>query len=252
MEKVRGSFQGIGNIVRFNWHFYVLAIAFILALLMADLYVESSFSIFVYLFCVLIFVTIIVSLIISHYVYDLSNLYDLTWLGTSSQPDTVVNIHAGFDETSELLKGKFPNCKLHVFDFYDPSKHTEVSIKRARRAYPPYPETRQIKTSEIPLGSRSVDAVFLILAAHEIRNEIERVLFFKELHRVLTENGQILVVEHLRNSPNFLAYTVGFFHFHSYSTWKRTFKRAELNVLKEGTITPFLRIFTLSKNGISS
>ena len=137
----------------------------------------------------------------------------------------MVNIHAGFDETSILLSTKFPDAELIVFDFYDPEKHTEVSIKRARKAYPSYPNTKKIITSTIPLGDSCADKIFVTLAAHEIRDDNERIIFFKELYRILKTGGQIFVTEHHRDLYNFIAYTIGFFHFHSYSTWTNTFRR---------------------------
>ena len=59
------------------------------------------------------------SLLVSWYVYDLSNLYKLSWLFPNNDNIKIVNIHAGFDETSVLLSAKFPNAELIVFDFYD-------------------------------------------------------------------------------------------------------------------------------------
>ena len=45
----------------------------------------------------------------------------------------ITNINAGFDETSYILDDKFPNATIKAFDFYDAEKHTEASIKRARK-----------------------------------------------------------------------------------------------------------------------
>ena len=48
-----------------------------------------------------------------------------------------------------------------------------------------------------------------------LATETERTLFFKELHRILKREGELVIVEHLRDLPNFLAYTIGFFHYWS-------------------------------------
>ncbi len=97
-------------------------------------------------------------------------------IGTGKQ---LVNINAGFDETSLLLKEKYPDSDLIVFDFYDPVKHTEISIERARKAYPQFPGTTKISTNNIPLKDNSADYIFLLLAAHEIRNDEERIDVFQ-------------------------------------------------------------------------
>ena len=106
---------------------------------------------------------------------------NLSWLDKfiPNENKIIININAGFDETSELLQAKYPNAALEVFDFYDPAKHTEVSIKRARKAYPPYKGTKQIITSSLPLQNNSVDNIFVIaFSAHEIRNDEDRITIF--------------------------------------------------------------------------
>ncbi|MCX6182619.1 MAG: class I SAM-dependent methyltransferase [Bacteroidetes bacterium] len=244
MEGLRKPFQGITNIIRFNWHFYVLSFVLLVVQLSFHYYFSS----------VLITLPITISLVVSWYVYDVSNLYQLKWLDELKKEENnkILNINAGFDETSVLLKQKFPSAELIVFDFYDPEKHTEVSIQRARKAYPPFPNTQSIKTSSLPLSDHSVDKIFLTLAAHEIRSDEERSVFFNELRRVLTPQGQILVTEHLRDLPNFLAYNIGFFHFIPKASWKKNFKDAELNISKEIRITPFITTFILEKYGTAS
>jgi ubiquinone/menaquinone biosynthesis C-methylase UbiE len=191
-----------------------------------------------------------ISIVVSAYIYDFSDLYKLCWLKNVAPGEArIVNINAGFDETSTLLQAKFKKSKLLVIDFYNPEKHTEVSIKRARRAYPPFPGTQQVSTNDIPIQSGSVDTIFAILSAHEIRNDEERIIFFKEIERVMMATGQVIVTEHLRDTANFLAYNLGFLHFHSRATWQKTFHAAGLRLNKEIKITPFITTFILEKNG---
>lgn len=247
METLRKPFQGVRNIIRFNWHFYLLAV--IIGLVLGTLYSLGSSPWADYSLWALIFLaaTLISSLAVSTYVYDLSGLYSLNWIDRLKLGPlgTLVNVHAGFDETSRLLQWKYPRAECHILDFYTPEKHTEVSIKRARKAYPPHEDTLKISPEAIPLTAHSVHAIFALLTAHEIRNDAERVLFFKELARILTPGGKIVVLEHLRDMPNFLAYTLGFFHFHSKRTWMRTFTRANLQISQEIKKTPFLTLFVL-------
>src|SRR5690606_25188876 len=93
------------------------------------------------------------------------------------------------------------------------------------------------------------DKSIAIFSAHEIRNEKERVQFFKELNRTTKPTGQVLVTEHLRDWKNFLVYTIGFLHFYSRKTWLRTFEQADLTVKQEIKTTPFITTFILEKNG---
>ena len=249
MDTLRQPFQGVWNIVRFNWHFYVLIAAFLLCLYILNSNIPPQYNAYILLISALAIGTTVVSLLVSYYVYDVSNLYTLDWLKDNSNDLNIVNINAGFDETSALLVAKYPHAHLTVLDFYDAEKHTEVSIKRARKAYPPFPNTRTITTSHLNLGGNSADKIFLTLAAHEIRNDAERGVFFNELRRVLKPNGQIFVTEHLRDLPNFLAYNIGFFHFLSKANWYKTFAAANLKITKKQAITPFITLFILEKNG---
>ncbi len=253
MEKLRKRFQGTRNIIRFNWHYYVIAFIMVIVLQVSTIYLSENFAIYPSIFSFLIALTIIISLSVSCYVYDLSGLYQLNWLNNLNigEKSNVVNINAGFDETSDLLKNKFKFVNLTVLDFYDPKKHTEISIKRARRLYPTFPGTKQVCTSNLPLEDKSIDAVIVMFSAHEIRNFTERVKFFEELRRVIKSNGQVIVTEHLRDMANFLAYNIGFFHFHSKSTWIKTFESAGLTIHSETEYTPFITTFILKNHGVS-
>ncbi len=248
---IRKPFQGVLNIIRFNWHFYLGALfLFLLGILILPNLPISLHSLG-YSILGLAFIQTIVSLFVSWYVYDYSDLYQLNAL-TIHAPNSILNVNAGFDETSALVRGKHPNARLTVCDFYDPTLHTEISIQRARKAYPPFKGTIRIQTTCLPFTDSSFDAILAMLSAHEIRNQQEQIDFLKELHRVLTKNGRIYVTEHLRDTPNFLAYTIGFFHFHSRTTWISTFKKAGLVIEREVKSTPFITTFILKSNGTTS
>ncbi|AFM05037.1 methylase involved in ubiquinone/menaquinone biosynthesis [Bernardetia litoralis DSM 6794] len=247
--KQRKSYEGVWNIIRFNYHFYLLAIAALIILGCLSIFLTSDYSIFAVLILISTLITTLNSLLVSFYIYDISDLYKLNWLDkidkTSILNKKIINIHAGFDETSHLLAEKFPTAQLSVFDFYDAEKHTEISIKRARKVYAPYPKTKSIQTTNLSISDKSIDTIFLFLAAHEIRNSDERTQFFKELKRICKKTGQIILVEHLRDIPNFLAYTIGFLHFFSSDSWLKNFQEADLSLINRFKITPFITVFIL-------
>jgi SAM-dependent methyltransferase len=249
MENVRKPFQGVWNIIRFNWHFYTLATLAIVVLLIISAFLDLHFQYVTYFICIAIFVTTLLSLLASWYIYDLSGLYNFAWIQAENAKTFIVNVNAGFDETSAMLKTKFKLAHLEVFDFYNPAKHTEISIQRARKAYPPYPHTQSIQTDAFPLANEVADKVFVIFSAHEIRDTKERILFFKELARIVKLDGQIFITEHLRDLPNFLVYNLGFFHFYSKQSWLHIFRSAKLNIKQEIKLTPFLSTFVLEKDG---
>ncbi|SEG29165.1 class I SAM-dependent methyltransferase [Sphingobacterium lactis] len=248
MEIRRKPFQGVWNIVLFNWHFYVLAGIGFIGLAIGSLYLPDQLQVPALIAIILLVLGMFFSLAISHYIYDRSTLYELHWLPDQNDRK-LLNINAGLDETSAFIHSKYPSVGLTVCDFYNPQKHTEISIKRARSMYPPYQNTLSIPTDYLAFPNHTFDTIVAFLAAHEIRDERERILFFKELNRVAKANAKIYITEHLRDCPNFLAYTIGFFHFHSRATWMRTFHAAKFKVTDEIKSTPFISTFILQKNG---
>ncbi|MEO6233094.1 MAG: methyltransferase domain-containing protein [Ferruginibacter sp.] len=254
MALVRKRLQGITNIVRFNWHFYALSILVIFLLVLLRNFTSGPAYYFLNVLSWIICILTLISLFTSMYVYDISNLYTFNWLDKSyvQQNGDIVNINAGFDEISSLISEKYSPDNLHIFDFYDPKKHTEISIKRARNAYPPYIGTISINTTTLPVKDNSIDNIFLFLSAHEIRNEQEKNIFFKELNRIIKPTGKLIVTEHLRDVPNFIAYNIGFFHFFPKSGWLKVFNLSKFNIEQEIKITPFISSFILEKNAAST
>lgn len=247
MAPLRTPFQGVRNIVRFNWHFFALAAAGVGVGLLLAPWLPPAVRPLAYLGCIGMTLSTIASLGSSYYVYDRSPLYRLEWLARIRVPlgGTIVNVHAGFDETSVLLRAGLPDAKLRVLDFYDPVQHTEISIRRARRAYPPFPDTETVQTAALPLADASTDAIFALFAAHEIRAEAERTAFFRELRRALRPDGRIVVTEHLRDWSNFMAYSIGFLHFYSRPVWERVFAEANLRVVERIQDIPLVTTFIL-------
>jgi SAM-dependent methyltransferase len=250
----RKPFQGVYNIIRFNRHFYLIALSLLAVLLFFAFRYSGMVELTLYMISGLVAYTLAISLLASWYVYDASALYEFKWLQKLNYDsgNLVVNINAGFDETSSILVKKLDPGTFVVLDFYDPAKQTEISIKRARKAYPPYPGTQPMSIERLPLENESADTIFLIFAAHEIRKKEEQIIFFKELNRVLKTDGNIIVVEHLRDLANFTVYTIGFFHFYSKSFWRTIFRTTNFSISDEFKFTPFVSTFILEKNGITS
>ena len=251
MAPLRKPLQGVGNVVRFNWPFYLVANG--AALVLAGLWLAGPSLLRPYaaLLLALALLPLLLSLLITAYIYDFSGLYQFRWLAEKvPAPAAMLTLSAGFDEISAPLAQQYPTASLLAADFYDAARHTEPSIQRARRAYPPYPSTRAVDTrAALPLANDSIDLAVAFLAAHEIRDAAERAAFFQEIARVLAPAGTLVVTEHLRDPANFLAYTIGFLHFHSRRAWLATFRAAGLRVEREVKITPFITSFFLRKNG---
>jgi len=207
------------NIVLFNWPLYVVALLLAVACTIAVL----IFPLPIWLVMLLLAGAsgaayfLVVSLAVSYIIYDQSPLYRWMWVKDvlTIAPLRIANIHAGFDESSEALRSLFPQASLVIVDLYDPKRMTEPSIARARRLRPTKQSTLPADPGAIPLAESSCDAVFLLFAAHEIRDAQERLRLFGEVSRILTPGGIVLLVEHRRDLANFLAFGPGFLHFYS-------------------------------------
>ena len=246
MEIKRRKFQGVLNILSFNRHFYVFGLV-ALALIIASYLLFHWPALLFWIVIAAFLYGLIMPLLVSAYVYDFSGYYDFNWLKEykiqDSEAKQILNINAGFDETSFIIKNIFPKSDLRVFDFYNAKQHTEPAIVRARKVSLVYPNTQQIVSNSIPLADKSADLIFLLSAAHEIRSQQEKIEFLKECHRVCKPTGKVITVEHLRDFPNFLAFSVGFTHFFSKRIWRKAFETAGFSSFTETKFTPFMSVF---------
>jgi SAM-dependent methyltransferase len=249
MEEKRRKFQGVLNILSFNRHFYVIGLGAMAALFASRLLFQWPGPLFWVIIAAFLY-GLIMPLVVSAYVYDFSGYYDFGWLDgvvtDGKKVKLIVNINAGFDETSFIIKNKFPQSDLKVFDFYNAKRHTEPAIVRARKVSLVYPNTQQIVSDSIPIKDSTADIVFLLSAVHEIRSNDEKVQFLKECCRLCKPDGKVIMVEHLRDFPNFLAFSVGFTHFFSRATWRNAFEKAGFSKFQETKFTPFMSIFQCS------
>ncbi len=246
MEIKRRKFQGVLNILSFNRHFYVFGLISITLIIGSHSIFNWHKGLFWLVLSGFIY-GLIMPLIVSAYVYDFSGFYNFDWLKKMNFEDAKhkfnININAGFDETSYIIKDILSMSELQVYDFYDAKRHTEPAIVRARKVSLVYPNIQQINSNKIPLNDNSVDTIFLLSAIHEIRKQEEKILFLKECRRVCKSNGNVIMVEHLRDFPNFIAFTIGFTHFFSKATWKEAFIQSGFKSINEIKFTPFMSIF---------
>jgi SAM-dependent methyltransferase len=246
----RSRYQGILQVLEFNWPWY--AAGFVILVTSYTLLQRMNLGPVINgivscgVSCALCWT--IASVLVSHWIYDLSKLTKWNWV-TGCIPalsGRAVSIHCGFDESIGDLRRIYPATPISVWDIYEPGLTTEGSIARARRNHTA-PVATHVHYARLPESDDTLDAVFLIFAAHEIRSAKARDAFFHELFRLLKPGGTVLLVEHLRDWRNFLAYGPGFFHFLPAKEWLRLANEAGLLLTVQFRITPFVLVLKLSK-----
>ncbi len=248
----RGRWQGMWTIARFNWPFYGGAVVVLLAAGGGVISISEPWLKWACVAAVMgALYFLIVSLWVSHQVYDRSDLYRWAWLGRAlagAEKGRVIFCHSGFDEASQPLKKQMKEVDWVVLDHYDEALMTEASIRRARRRFPPPIGTLSAAFDRWPVAADSAEVVIGLLAIHELRSEEERSAWFTEAHRCLKPGGRVVLAEHTRNLANFLAFGPGFLHFHSCTSWRRCWEKASLRATDEFQVTPWVRIFVISKS----
>ena len=238
------------TIAQFNWPFYAVAVAVLIASL-AGLFLLPgpalkvicglAFAVAAYFLCG--------SLGASHLIYDRSDLYRWGWLDDALRGANLrqaIYCHSGFDEASAALREKFGDVQWQILDHFDENQMTEASIRRARAMFPPTHGTLPSRHDAWPVAAESADVVLGLLAIHELRSEAQRTAWFAESKRCLRKGGRVVLVEHMRDAANFLAFGPGFLHFHSPASWQRCWESAGFRSIDEFRVTPFVRVFILS------
>ena len=247
--KPRGKFQGVGEVFRFNWPRYVAAAVVIAGSLFAlqTLRLPDSLRMACCLGLALVIWWSAASLVASYWVYDGSSLMRWQWIKQElpAPPRQWLNIHAGLDESTPQFRDFWPNASGQTVDIFAPTEMTERSIARARADA--HNQSTSVKFDSLPFAPNAFDSIFILFAAHELRNPSARRAFFQEVRRVLAAGGRAVLVEHLRDAANFSIYGPGFLHFHSKKTWHADLAVAELKIDREFPFTPFVRVFILRK-----
>src|SRR3989440_6143437 len=190
----RGQFDGVLQIVRYNWTLYIVAVlvSMLVVLLVEVVHPPAALAGLLILGALAAVFWLALSLAVSHYVYDRSDLYRWEWIRDRVAPTTqhVVNIHAGLDETSLALQEMYPAAEVTILDIYDPAEMPEPSIARARREARSPVGSVTADFRRLPLETASADLVTVIFVAHELRRAASKEAFFREAWRGAPPGGR--------------------------------------------------------------
>ena len=238
------SFAGVVKIARFNWPWYAGAVLMTIALagVLSRLTLSMPWPAFIWTMIALADGWLLLSLVVSHVIYDRSSVARGGWLDGEMAKEVAI-IHLGQDEASAHATRLLTSANCRVFDVYNPQHSDSPSLARARTLA--VAASMSAALNQLPLADGSIDLALVIFAAHELRDDHVRAEFFGELARIIGPHGRVLVLEHLRDGWNLLAYGPGFLHFLGRRTWLQTFAQAGLRVTHETSQTPWVRRFEL-------
>jgi hypothetical protein len=190
----------------------------------------------------------VLSLVVSHYIYDRSALASGSWVSAflPTPLSTWASIDAGLDAEVALDGVLAGTCMGHL-DIYDGVMVYAPSVKRARRTTPRAYTATPCRATALALADASCDLIAVVFTAHEVRSQDDRAGFFVEVRRALRPGGRLLLVEHLRDTANFVAFGPGFLHFQSRAEWQRLAEVAGLRVAREARVTPWVMALGLEK-----
>jgi len=247
------GYAGVLKIVRFNWPWYAGAalVTAVLASVLTSWTLPAPWPALAYALIGLTDAWLLLSLVVSHAIYDRSAVARGGWLDAQVAGEVaageVAIFHFGQDEASAHAARLLPSTNRRIFDVYDPARSGSPSLERARALAGPAAATTTAALDRLPLADGSIDLALVVFAAYELRNEVARADFFRELARIIGPGGRALVVEHLRDGWNMLAYGPGAWHFLGRRIWLLTFAQAGLRVTQETGLTPWVRRFELRR-----
>jgi SAM-dependent methyltransferase len=176
-----------------------------------------------------------------HWIFDRSELTRWDWLRSLGPPPARwVHVNAGLDETQAPLARLFPGAEGRDVDIFDPASMTAPTLARAREKRGR--DALGARPGALPIETGWADGVYVVLAAHEVRDAREREKLFGELRRIVRPDGRLVLIEHPRNLAGALAFGPGVVHFLPMAEWSRLAALTGFRLESERAMSPFVRV----------
>jgi SAM-dependent methyltransferase len=218
--------SGVGRVICFNWPKYVGALITLTVLGIAQTLANGLLRLGLVVLLLGLTYGIFASLVATWWAYDYRacEVYQAIATGHRAGGSWLL-VHAGLDESYGRLTEQIgePAAIVDV----GPPGTTSRSLKRAHalvgRTGVPISKVSDFK-------SASIDTVVVLFGIHELRDPQQAVALLTEMRRITRPSGSILIIEHLRDVPNFSVYGPAILHFGSASQWKKAILSSSLRL----------------------
>jgi SAM-dependent methyltransferase len=237
------AFAGAWRVARYSWPLYAAAAAGVIAgaALLSLLQAPPPLRIAIVAAMAVASWFAVASFVAFHWIFDRSALTRWEWIRElGPAPARWVHVNAGLNETHAPIARLFAGSEGRDVDIFDPASMTAPTLARAR--------ARRgrggagARPGALPVDTGWADAVYVVLAAHEVRDPAAREDLFRELRRILAAQGRLVLIEHPRNLAGALAFGPGVLHFLPMAEWSRLAAGQGLRLLEERAMSPFVRV----------
>jgi hypothetical protein len=168
------------------------------------------------------------------------------WVRSASARSTRwLNLTTGFDDSTGRLQAIVDGVGRTI-DVFDLTRAPDAPLRRAREAFPPAGLTVPVAGLAAVVEPASAETVFLLMSAHETHGH-ERHALFLAARQALGSGGRVVLVEHLRDLANIVAFGPGAWQFSRRDDWLRSASEAGLVLIDERRLDPWVSGFVFGR-----
>ena len=256
-------FQGTLNYIFAHWPEYVLAYAgLILALIFMGISAQQGWLGYIPLTLALVLVLfyfLLASLWAAHWQFDRGGLRPhliLFEMARLKQTDRFVYIDVGLRRRPLGLAHYITVGHITVVDIYNPQWTPSRSLARWRsRMTSPTADPRLTWLSGnfdlLPLPDASTSVVILCQIVSELWQDGDRVALLREVRRILTADGRLLIAEKVRNQTTWLTAGPAALSVPTTTYWRALLREAGFQIRQEKSLGGLIRCFNAAKQTAS-
>ena len=238
------SYSGTLEYARYRWPTYLIGYGGFIVLLVTAIFISmvqgwyglSNLALAILLIIVYFFIA---SLWAVHKLYDEDAIVELIYeTGNLNADSHLIYIDLGLKRVAVAAARRLTTGHISVVDVYNPQLAPASWLSRAvQRTIQPEEDPRldwRVGSIDLlPLPDQTAPTVLLIMAASEFNQEGDRIGLLKEITRILTPEGTLLLVERTRTLSNWLVLGPAALRLEKVEYWKTLLSNNGFEVIRE-------------------